>query len=233
MSHTTPPPGPPLPPGQPGQPAGPYPGPQYQPAPPKSRKTLWIVLGVLGATLVLCFGGCGVLLASGASDSVDTTESSNPDAPAGSAAPTSGAAAPKASAGARGPGDGPAPFGSTVTTNEDEAVTASYVGSRATKDTDYIEGPAAKVVTFKITMKNGSNGDINIGGLTSSQGTYGADGQVAKELLTDAPPVTIKPGRTGTTTVAFVVPKSYAGSFNLTISTSLAGDDVEFTGRVK
>jgi hypothetical protein len=52
------------PPAQPGQPVGP---PPYSAPPTKSKKTLYIVLGIVVALLALC-GGCGAMVMSGANE---------------------------------------------------------------------------------------------------------------------------------------------------------------------
>ncbi|GAA2855450.1 hypothetical protein Acy02nite_72830 [Actinoplanes cyaneus] len=68
-----PPPGAGFPPGQPGgqfPPQQPYfPGQYPPPAPPKkSRKTLWIILGIIGGLVVLCCGGGFAIFGKAASD---------------------------------------------------------------------------------------------------------------------------------------------------------------------
>jgi hypothetical protein len=59
----------------------------YAPPPPRSRTVLWIVLGVLGAVLLLgCFGGCAVLVVAAADSPAPRASSSPASAPTGQVA---------------------------------------------------------------------------------------------------------------------------------------------------
>ncbi|NMO52354.1 hypothetical protein HH310_14250 [Actinoplanes sp. TBRC 11911] len=58
--------------------------PYQAPPPPKSRRTLWIVLGLLGAvTLLGCFGGCAVLVVSAADSPAQRASAPPASAPTG------------------------------------------------------------------------------------------------------------------------------------------------------
>jgi len=228
MSHATPPPGPPSEPssGTPGEPPGPYPGPHYQPPPTKKSRTgLWIALGVVSLLLLVCAGGCVAFVGNTAQEVDKALTSPSVALPDSTDGPGDSPAADA--------GSNAAKFGATVTTKENEAITLVYLGSRLTTESDLHNGPQARVQRFKVTMKNGSSGPIQVNPF-NAQATYGPEGQVAEQNLGAAGgSVTVAPGRVGTATLEFITPKTFKGTMAVTVQTSIAGDSAIFEGQVK
>lgn len=78
----------------PPPPTGNYPQqPMYLP-PKKKGKTLWIILGVVGASMILCCGGIGALFAGSSSDSNDKGSQSHSTASPTNVQPGGGADKP-------------------------------------------------------------------------------------------------------------------------------------------
>lgn len=216
MSDSPPPvpPTPPLPPPGPPPPYGaPYAAPQGPP-PGRSRRTLWIVLGVVGAVALLCVGGCtAALVAIGAS-------ADPPSRPV--------ITLPSTVAGPE-PSTGPVPFGAEVTKPDGMAFVLVPLGARARTDRDFGVAAGSTIHSFRVTVRNGSTRPFSLGVLFCTA-TYGSGQEAEKPLGGQS--ASVAPGATGTTTLEFATPSGYTGTFTVSVHTGFTTRPAVFTGTV-
>lgn len=222
MSDSPPPPPPPPPAAPPPPPpyGTPYAVPQGPP-PGRSKRTLWIVLGVVGVVVLLCLGGgvAGLVALGRAADRpADRPTITLPS----TVAPSFGARpSPSAS---------PVGFGETFSTPDGLELSVGRPTTRARTRRDFMVPEGSAILTFPVRAENGTGTPFTLS-TVFSEGAYGPQRTPVQPLL-GGQTLTVQPGTTGSGSIGFAVPSGFSGEFTVALHTGFSQPEAVFTGQV-